>query len=484
MLQGKGWNVFSTRQVRVWLSTTRVRTDNAFADPHYGEEAEAPGFLLVSNPPLELGQTQSQLTGLVGFSTILVGAIIVALLRDPHGALWDQIWPFRKVILLAVIFAAMVFVELAIFGVHKRNFDFSSVRIIDGHTWQRIVLRILGAAFCLGITTTLIGALSILHPSIMSFYILILPLWLILLVPYFLLVERYAKSEGPADELLIMGLCLTRIAAEFKNKGASACLALPASNAHVHNLLRSIVLKSLFIPIMLLSFIHWWHSWELSSHSAIEQISLSQWHLAPMALNAYWLNSSLFKLIIAVDVTFAIIGYSTSARIFDTQFNSTDPTWSGWFVALICYPPFNFLIETYVWSRVFDVWTKNMYIDYPLLSIVCGGSILILMSIYSWASISFGLRFSNLSNRGIICAGPYAYVRHPAYASKNIAWWISLLPCLLFTPSLFLLTATALLALNGIYVMRAFTEERHLRRECHYRQYCQKVLWRFLPGIF
>ena len=57
--------------------------------------------------------------------------------------------------------------------------------------------------------------------------------------------------------------------------------------------------------------------------------------------------------------------------------------------------------------------------------------ILILMAIYSWASLSLGFKASNLTNRGIVSHGPYKYIRHPAYICKNLAWWLGGLPFLI-----------------------------------------------------
>ncbi len=50
--------------------------------------------------------------------------------------------------------------------------------------------------------------------------------------------------------------------------------------------------------------------------------------------------------------------------------------------------------------------------------------------IFSWASIALGFKASNLTNRGIVTHGPYAFVRHPGYAAKNFAWWLGALPVL------------------------------------------------------
>ena len=109
--------------------------------------------------------------------------------------------------------------------------------------------------------------------------------------------------------------------------------------------------------------------------------------------------------------------------------------------------------------------------------------------VYSWASVALGFKASNLTNRGIVSHGPYRFVRHPAYATKNFAWWIGALP------GLYALcrddnregAAYALLALIGwtaIYALRAVTEERHLLLAHNgYAEYMARVRWRFIPRL-
>ena len=53
---------------------------------------------------------------------------------------------------------------------------------------------------------------------------------------------------------------------------------------------------------------------------------------------------------------------------------------------------------------------------------------LLCIGIYVWASLALGWRASNLTNRGIVTTGPYRWLRHPAYAAKNVSWWIGATP--------------------------------------------------------
>lgn len=104
---------------------------------------------------------------------------------------------------------------------------------------------------------------------------------------------------------------------------------------------------------------------------------------------------------------------------------------------------------------------------------MCFG-ILIFEAIFVWATISFGLRFSNLTHRGIVTQGPYYFTRHPAYITKICAFFLIALPwvdgrgTVLFhiggqaitthgVRNLFMLAGLAF-----VYWVRAKTEERNL----------------------
>ena len=109
------------------------------------------------------------------------------------------------------------------------------------------------------------------------------------------------------------------------------------------------------------------------------------------------------------------------------------------------------------------------------LLVACWGTWLVILTFfYAWATFVFGLRFSNLTYRGVITNGPYRWTRHPAYVSKNLFWWFATLPFLVTTgsPVEMIRNSFFLLVVNGIYYWRARTEEAHLLREdAKYREY-------------
>jgi protein-S-isoprenylcysteine O-methyltransferase Ste14 len=184
------------------------------------------------------------------------------------------------------------------------------------------------------------------------------------------------------------------------------------------------------------------------------------------------LYSSTLNLLFALDVTFGAIGYLLTLRILGSHIRSVDRTWIGWISTICCYVPFSYLI----WGTVlgyegrtsWDQWLSN----YPVLLISWGLAILLLHVVYVWATCSFGICFSNLTNRGVVTHGPYRYVKHPAYLSKNIAWWLMAVPFVVDDSVWETVRRCVCLALtNGIYVVRAWTEERHLGTDPDYQAY-------------
>jgi len=193
-----------------------------------------------------------------------------------------------------------------------------------------------------------------------------------------------------------------------------------------------------------------------------------------------------FQVILFVDTFLFTIGYIVEIPALKNRIRSVDPTFFGWFICLACYPPFN------AFTEVFYEWQST---DFPrfentTLHFIANISILVLMAIYSWASVSLGFKASNLTNRGIVARGPYSFVRHPAYITKNAAWWIGALPTLYLQYAMgntrgFLYALLALVGWSAIYLLRAITEERHLLlADNGYAQYMAKVRWRFIPGVF
>ena len=108
------------------------------------------------------------------------------------------------------------------------------------------------------------------------------------------------------------------------------------------------------------------------------------------------------------------------------------------------------------------------------LALVAGGNILQLAAKGALRR-SFGIA---PAHRGLKTGGPYGLVRHPMYAGY-----------LLVHIGLLVLMPSALNA--AIYAIgwaaqlrRLAAEEALLREDAAYRDYCQRVRWRLVPGVF
>jgi protein-S-isoprenylcysteine O-methyltransferase Ste14 len=190
------------------------------------------------------------------------------------------------------------------------------------------------------------------------------------------------------------------------------------------------------------------------------------------------------QVILFVDVFFFTVGYLVESPRLGNQIRSVDPTLLGWVVALACYPPFNTATSAVLGFTASDF----PRFDDPTIHMALNVALLVLMVIYASASAALGLKASNLTHRGIVSRGPYAVIRHPAYTCKNLAWWIGSMPLLSvsFGESFYSgITALAsVVAWSMLYVLRALTEEDHLRRvDGEYAAYAQRVRYRFIPGI-
>jgi protein-S-isoprenylcysteine O-methyltransferase Ste14 len=244
----------------------------------------------------------------------------------------------------------------------------------------------------------------------------------------------------------------------------------------------ALLLKFFFAPLM----INWCldHASNMTS-SVVQLIDGAGQGIRGRALFDTWVFWAAFQLILFVDTFLFTIGYIVEIPALKNRIRSVDPTFFGWAICLCCYPPFNNLLT----SRLFE-WQSA---DFPRFEndaahYVANIALLTALGIYSAASVALGLKASNLTNRGIIARGPYAYVRHPAYAAKNLAWWIGTLPVLHAHAGQnwrgFLYALLAMGSWTAIYALRAITEERHLLLANNgYAEYMQRVKWRFIPRV-
>jgi protein-S-isoprenylcysteine O-methyltransferase Ste14 len=237
--------------------------------------------------------------------------------------------------------------------------------------------------------------------------------------------------------------------------------------------LRAVAVKAFFMPLMI--------AW-LATGSISLTVRLAT---EPAAIGLYEL---MLALIILVDLSFFTVAYGVEHPRLKNEIRSVEPTWLGWGSALACYPPFSLLTMFVLTRGPAEVAEERLAFE-GLAQLAMGSLMLTLMGIYTWASVALGLKASNLTNRGTVSRGPYAVIRHPAYLCKNLFWWMACVPLFMEKWSAgdwqgFIVIALSLVAWNAIYTVRALTEERHLLADPEYRDYCDRVKWRYIPRVF
>jgi protein-S-isoprenylcysteine O-methyltransferase Ste14 len=189
---------------------------------------------------------------------------------------------------------------------------------------------------------------------------------------------------------------------------------------------------------------------------------------APQLANPVALAGLLITAMFVLDAQIGTVGYIMTMKPLDAQIRSANPFLAGWLAALVCYPPFQLMqgngplyyqTNTQNWAYWFEGYNALLWVWATVL--------VVLAAIYAWATVAFGLRFSNLTYRGVLTNGPYRFTKHPAYLAKNAFWWLETLPFLVVSHSLTdMVRNTFFLAcVSAIYFWRAKTEEAHLLAE-------------------
>ncbi|PRB82660.1 isoprenylcysteine carboxylmethyltransferase family protein [Pseudomonas sp. MYb185] len=274
-------------------------------------------------------------------------------------------------------------------------------------------------------------------------YLLFVPL-LLVCAPYYV---RWAESIAPAG------------CDGYARLGQFVLRQRSWQWAEQKELLLAWLVKLIFIPLM--------YSWLMM---ATESLLAFRWSLKPATL-----ISGLYMYGLAIDLLVATAGYLFASRILGNAVISTDKSWSGWLVCLLCYPPLIWVFQQIKQQTNELVWTDWLQLEQSLFWF-WSAAITLTWLVYWLSTLHFGLRFANLSWRGLVNTGPYRWVRHPAYLSKNLYWWLYLVPFYGVASGYEL--ARNLLGLcfvSLVYFLRAYTEERHLMQFAEYRDYVEHI---------
>jgi protein-S-isoprenylcysteine O-methyltransferase Ste14 len=401
-----------------------------------------------SAPPAE--RPRSATNFLLALLAMGVGAALILLIAPWHAGILAGLIPYAALVPCAgivVVIALAEFLRPDLRPGSARALARAALRPLD---LRRVARRLLGLSVTLAGIALIYWLLPEYHGS---FY---LPYWaflrsvapLAVLVPwYFAWADR--RLPDARDEYDTLGSWLLGA----RRPGDGQLLARHAGAWAV---------KGFFLPLMTVYLNNELHS----LYVAMQDLELG---IMPLYNVCYHWSY-------AIDLLFCVVGYSCTLKLFDAEVRSVEPTVAGWLVALVCYQPFYSVIGQYYLQYEDATFWDNWLQSWPVLKACWALCILALLSIYALCTVSFGLRFSNLTNRGIITAGPYRFSKHPAYLAKNLSWWLVSVPFVSEHGGLAALRDCCLLALlNGVYYLRARTEERHLSQDPAYVAYAEWI---------
>lgn len=391
-----------------------------------------------------------------GALSLLLGcwAVFGLQLLGPLARLEDAAW--ATALLIGLLGGGMTLTDL----LHLRSWRRALPRAATeplARRWPRVLRKWLGLHATLALLALLYWVLaeyrSALYAPFFQVAGLLLPLFSLLAWPYIAWVD--ARMAEPHDAYWHLGDALL---------GGSRVLPRPLLAQHA----LAWAVKGFFLPLM----------FGFATRQVL-QLAQGPGLLDGPAPDFKRVFDLVFTALYFIDVVWGAVGYLWSLRLTDSHVRSTEPSCLGWVVALACYEP----ISRGLWpawfaydpGRPWGQWLGGQ----PAAYAAWGTAILLLTGVYTWATMSFGLRFSNLSHRGIVSWGPYRWLRHPAYVAKNLSWWLISMPFMVSGSALTSLRLCAMLLLvNGLYALRAWTEERHLRADPAYRAYAAAVAQR------
>lgn len=339
--------------------------------------------------------------------------------------------------------------------------DFSAPR--KRGSANRTAVKLLGFYCTVGLVALVYWLFPEYHGSFYDNYYAVvkavLPWWLLLAVPYFYWLDGHMQK--PKDAYWLLGNWL--LGRSRDNSGRVA------DGRAIGQLFLGWLVKLFFLPLMFV-------------YLGNNLTTLLNFDFARMAGNFKAVFDFTFNFLYYIDLLYVTVGYVCTLRLFDSHIRSAEPSFLGWGVALISYQPFwSTFSGTYLKYDQGPAWGYWFW-STPVMYGIWGAAILLLIAIYVWASIPFGIRFSNLTHRGILTNGPYRYTKHPAYVSKNLSWWMISMPFMVSgSGSEALRQSLLLLLVNFVYFMRARTEERHLSWDPDYVAYARYIEQR---GLF
>ena len=412
-------------------------------------------------PPPSTSSFLINLTGGLGFIAII--KILGFLYPDMDAFQLSIISTFATVILLIILEAVFLKTYLRPSAGMKRE------KSVDA---KRVQTKLLGYTGTLAIVLIIYSFFPLYTDD--DFYDVAF-LYLLLLLPAYILIgwiyiaEVDCRMMDPRDGLWQAGNTLRGNWRETDRKVLfSYC--------------KSVMLRVFFLPVML-GYMTGNVQHVIDGNNDFADTLLQHLSHSPsLAIMQFFLIIYFF--LACIDTLFAITGYLMTFRPLDSHIRSTEPTLLGWVVCIMCYYPFweilfaTFLFEKFYSNPEWYIWFN----EYPVLLAIWGPLVIIGMGLEALTTLTFGIRFSNLTYRGLITTGTFRLSKHPQYIFKMLNRFCCFVPFLSLDGYIGVVQNTGIFAMICfVYYLRAKTEETHLSR---YPEYVEYAKWMNQNGIF
>ena len=379
---------------------------------------------------------------------------------------------FAPVILLAFVYAALNF------GRQLRGHSEYSIKMpsafgaLFGRTVARYLvwLAIIYSGFwLLRISPFHTGAAYVAN---WNFYETFLQLYLVAGLPYFgiTLVCRASRTEDFYDPAVRIIHMLHQPALRLARGETLHSVLRVFRNRYNRKVILNLVMRAYFIPILIMQVLSYF-PYTLDLHSAV-------FDSHDLLTILFWLVAMLWL----IDMVNAGLAYLLESRWLENRSRSIDMTITGWAVCLFCYAPLNSVTAAlFPFAPMLAINNINALIV-PSNGFLIGLKIaeIMLLSLHVYIDVGLGPSVANITLKKLQTRGPYALIRHPGTTTKILFWFVVAFGYSEFWTAKFIF---GYLAWAALYIVRALTEERHLRQYAEYRDYQRQVRYRFIPGV-
>ena len=401
--------------------------------------------------PLETKKSGSETSFWINFTAFLITFGVLILLRLSAVPVTPYLF-----LLMALILTISVIALETIF--HPQTCIYKKWQIRRQISWKRIGYKevtLLVTLGCIGFFYWLLPMYDYndFQNNYFPFLRIFVPMLLVGSVPYFALMDKI--DYDPQDAYYKIGYAILHCQKTL-------------TRFEFGNYIRIWLIKAFWLALMqpyMMNNLNWLFNLDLK-------------FVISRPIEWFWVANSMCFFI---DLSYASVGYMMNFKLLNSQTRTAEPTFLGWFVAVMCYWPFwgalfynyFFKYDTNSWLSVFEIRSFGWWLWFII--------IIVLEFLYSMATVSAGIRFSNLTYRGLWNTGLYKYTKHPAYIFKNISWWFISMPFISSNPLSAIKLSLLLFGVNIIYYLRAKTEEKHLS---HYPEYVEYALEMNNKSIF